>query len=117
MSEFNYDKDKTMTKEIFETESDSSSPVVAKHTEKVDEQLPPASPQREHGPLIDHDIPQADAVPQRPDLWWSRFRETMQGPFCEFFGTFIILMFGDGVVAQVVLSGGKNGNYQSISWG
>ncbi|GAB7348696.1 hypothetical protein MBLNU459_g7439t2 [Dothideomycetes sp. NU459] len=26
-------------------------------------------------------------------------------------------MFGDGVVAQVVLSNGEKGNYQSISWG
>jgi aquaglyceroporin related protein len=26
-------------------------------------------------------------------------------------------MFGDGVVAQVVLSGGSHGDYQFISWG
>lgn len=26
-------------------------------------------------------------------------------------------MFGDGVVAQVVLSGGTKGDYQSITWG
>lgn len=26
-------------------------------------------------------------------------------------------MFGDGVVAQVVLSEGKKGDYQSITWG
>jgi aquaglyceroporin related protein len=32
-------------------------------------------------------------------------------------GTFILIMFGDGVVAQVVLSGDKAGDYQSISWG
>lgn len=32
-------------------------------------------------------------------------------------GTFILIMFGDGVVAQVVLSGGANGEYQSITWG
>jgi aquaglyceroporin related protein len=37
--------------------------------------------------------------------------------FSEFFGTFIMIMFGDGVVAQVVLSDGKKGDYQSISWG
>ena len=35
----------------------------------------------------------------------------------EFIGTFILIMFGDGVVAQVVLSHGANGDYQSISWG
>ncbi|KAF3405389.1 Aquaporin-3 [Talaromyces pinophilus] len=50
-------------------------------------------------------------------LLWSRIRSTMRDPFAEFMGTFIILMFGDGVVAQVVLSNGQKGNYQSISWG
>lgn len=71
----------------------------------------------EHGPLIDHNIPQAQAIEQRPDLWWNRVRRTLQEPFSEFLGTFILLLFGDGVVAQVVLSGGKNGDYQSINWG
>lgn len=32
-------------------------------------------------------------------------------------GTFILIMFGDGSVAQVVLSRGEKGDYQSISWG
>lgn len=50
-------------------------------------------------------------------LLWSRIRSNLQGPFAEFLGTFIILMFGDGVVAQVVLSNGQKGNYQSITWG
>ncbi|KAF1991931.1 aquaglyceroporin like protein [Aulographum hederae CBS 113979] len=109
-----------MTKEILETDSTSSSPTQPSHIEKVHQQnVDRRSPQREHGPLIDDNVPDAReiAVPQRPDLWWSRTRETMQGPFCEFWGTFIILMFGDGVVAQVVLSENANGNYQSISWG
>jgi len=77
----------------------------------------PSRPLAEHGPLIDHDIPQADAIPQRPDLWWSRVRQTMRDPFSEFFGVFILILFGDGVVAQVVLSQGKNDAYQSITWG
>ncbi|EON69784.1 hypothetical protein W97_09047 [Coniosporium apollinis CBS 100218] len=86
--------------------------------------LQPATPPQdrrptlaEHGPLIDHNIPQADAIEQRPDLWWNGVRRTLQEPFSEFLGTFILLLFGDGVVAQVVLSGGKNGDYQSINWG
>ncbi len=73
--------------------------------------------QAEHGPLIDHKIDQEDVIHAAPDLAWSRIRHALREPFSEFFGTFIILMFGDGVVAQVVLSSGKNGNYQSISWG
>ena len=71
----------------------------------------------EHGALIDHKIPQEDVVQAEPDLLWSRGRRYLREPFSEFFGTFILVMFGDGVVAQVVLSDGKKGDYQSICWG
>jgi aquaglyceroporin related protein, other eukaryote len=71
----------------------------------------------EHGPLIDHKIPQEEAVQAEPDLLWSRIRCTLREPFSEFFGVFILILFGDGVVAQVVLSKGTKGSYQSISWG
>jgi hypothetical protein len=71
----------------------------------------------EKGPLINHDIPQADVIQQEPDLTWSRIRRYFREPLSEFFGVFILILFGDGSVAQVVLSGGKNGDYQSISWG
>ncbi|HYP28369.1 MAG TPA: MIP family channel protein [Blastocatellia bacterium] len=39
--------------------------------------------------------------------------------YAEFLGTFVLLTFGAGVVAQVVLSGEKNGGYISINlaWG
>jgi aquaglyceroporin related protein, other eukaryote len=71
----------------------------------------------EHGALINHQIPQADVVQAEPDLLWSRIRQFMREPFSEFFGVFILILFGDGVVAQVVLSKGTKGDYQSISWG
>ncbi|KAK5314897.1 glycerol channel [Exophiala xenobiotica] len=74
-------------------------------------------PHAEHGVGIDHHIPQQDAVQAQPALAWSRIRHQLREPFSEFFGTFILIMFGDGVVAQVVLSGGENGDYQSITWG
>lgn len=48
---------------------------------------------------------------------WGRIRRFMQEPFSEFFGVFVMILFGDGVVAQVVLSSGTKGDYQSISWG
>lgn len=74
--------------------------------------------QAEHGPLVDHDeMKEPDDLPSNPDLWWSKTRAYLQDPFSEFFGVFIMILFGDGVVAQVVLSEGKKGDYQSISWG
>jgi len=59
------------------------------------------------------------------DLWWSKVRLSLREPFAEFFGVFIMVLFGDGSVAQVLLSaneksapgGNGYGSYQSISWG
>lgn len=59
------------------------------------------------------------------NLAWSTVRTTLREPFAEFFGTFIMVLFGDGSVAQVLLSAGQTtapgkngfGNYQSINWG
>lgn len=53
----------------------------------------------EHGPGIDHDIPQDDLPQARPDLWWSRQRHRFREPLAEFFGVFILILFGDGYVA------------------
>lgn len=44
----------------------------------------------EHGPGIDHKIPQALKKQSKPDLLWSRIRHTMREPFSEFFGVFIL---------------------------
>lgn len=46
-------------------------------------------------------------------------RTTLREAAAEFFGTFILIMFGVGVVAQVVLSGRTAGDYLSINigWG
>jgi aquaglyceroporin related protein len=71
----------------------------------------------EHGVAVDHHVPQEDVIQAQPDLQWSRIRHYCREPFSEFFGVFILILFGDGVVAQVVLSGGEKGDYQSISWG
>lgn len=75
----------------------------------------PPLPHAEHGAVIDHKITQDLAVPKGPELAWSRIRHTFRAELAEFFGVFILIMFGDGVVAQVVLSNGENGDYQSIS--
>ena len=44
-------------------------------------------------------------------------RGTAREAAAEFLGTFVLMVFGVGVVAQVVLSGGKNGQYLSINLG
>ena len=46
-------------------------------------------------------------------------RGTAREAAAEFLGTFVLIVFGAGVVAQVVLSGGSHGGYLSINlaWG
>lgn len=43
--------------------------------------------------------------------------DTVREAAAEFLGTFILIVFGVGVVAQVVLSGQENGQYLSINLG
>ncbi|MCJ1300869.1 hypothetical protein MMC08_003668 [Hypocenomyce scalaris] len=62
---------------------------------------------------------------EHQELLWSRIRLSLREPFAEFMGVFIMILFGNGSVAQVLLSAGDTsapggdgyGNYQSISWG
>jgi hypothetical protein len=64
-------------------------------------------------------------TPRSSSLTWSSVRVIFREPFAEFFGVFIMILFGNGSVAQVLLSGGEKtapgmngfGSYQSISWG
>lgn len=56
---------------------------------------------------------------------WSIVRTILREPLAEFFGTFVMVLFGDGSVAQVLLGSGQKsapdgfgyGEYQSINWG
>ena len=66
----------------------------------------------EHGPGIDHQITQDRVIESQPDLLWSRIRHFMRDPFSEFLGVFVLILFGDGVVAQVLLSNDTKGDYQ-----
>ena len=54
----------------------------------------------EHGPLVDPNVPSEEIVQSEPDLLWSRARHFMREPFAEFWGVFILIMFGDGVVGR-----------------
>lgn len=53
-------------------------------------------PYAEHGPGIDHKIPQEDVIQAEPELAWSRIRHRFREPLAEFFGVFILILFGDG---------------------
>ncbi|KAJ5533772.1 hypothetical protein N7527_000026 [Penicillium freii] len=65
---------------------------------------------------IHHINPEVESPYTHPLLWF-KVREYCRDAFSEFFGTMILIIFGDGAVAQVLLSHGQKGGYQSISWG
>lgn len=67
-------------------------------------------------PVDRHDEQDKTGTAAGAELLWSQVRHYLREPFSEFLGTFILILFGDGGVAQVVLSDGKKGDYQSISW-
>lgn len=71
------------------------------------------------GGSVVHDEPamSSDMIPAEDQPRWPKIRSIWQDAFSEFFGTMILLLFGAGSVAQVVLSKGVKGEYQSISWG
>ena len=57
----------------------------------------------EHGPPIDNALRYDEAeedYQHHKDLWWSRIRHELRDPFMEFCGTMIMIIFGDGSVAQ-----------------
>ncbi|KXL50219.1 hypothetical protein M433DRAFT_151369 [Acidomyces richmondensis BFW] len=74
-------------------------------------------PYAEHGALIDRSRTAESKPPANAALTWPRFRRFMREPLSEFMGTFILVLFGDGSVAQVLLSKEQKGNYESIAWG
>ncbi|POR34784.1 Aquaglyceroporin [Tolypocladium paradoxum] len=70
------------------------------------------------GGPVTHDGPaKGEIAPPEQQPRWPKIRSVWQDAFSEFLGTMVLVLFGDGVVAQVVLSNGAKGNYQSISWG
>lgn len=82
----------------------------------------------EHGPPIDNAYNkemEQEEYEHHHTLLWQKIRHYCRDPFAEFMGTFIMIIFGDGSVAQVLLSTNPKlpkadqdkGQYQSISWG
>lgn len=41
-------------------------------------------------------IPQLYTVSGEKELWWSQMRYKLREPFSEFFGVFILILFGEG---------------------
>lgn len=74
---------------------------------------------------LQEDAPILEGHEVHHNLAWSSVRVVLREPFAEFFGVFIMILFGNGSVAQVLLSTGQTtapggdgfGSYQSISWG
>lgn len=58
----------------------------------------------------------AGGPPQFPNRW-AKIRNDYKEPFAEFLGTAILIIFGNGVNCQVVLSNLTQGSYLSISHG
>ncbi|KFY37909.1 hypothetical protein V495_06868 [Pseudogymnoascus sp. VKM F-4514 (FW-929)] len=71
------------------------------------------------------ELPIAEQHEETEHFNWPTFRLIFREPLAEFFGTFVLLLFGNGSVAQVLLSGRQAsapggdgyGSYQSINWG
>lgn len=59
------------------------------------------------------DLTLQDRFPTR----WAKIRNDYKEPFAEFLGTCILILFGNGVNCQVVLSKLTQGSYLSISHG
>ncbi|KND88426.1 putative membrane protein [Tolypocladium ophioglossoides CBS 100239] len=69
------------------------------------------------GSVMHDEAANGDIAPAEQQPRWPKIRSIWQDAFSEFLGTMVLILFGDGVVAEVVLSKGVKGNYQSISWG
>ncbi|CAK3738732.1 related to channel s [Lecanosticta acicola] len=83
-----------------------------------------------HGPrkwlgLAPHaELPDEVNHAEHSHLWWSKVKILLKEPFAEMWGTFILVLFGLGGIAQVSLSknqpnatdGFGYGDWQSICW-
>lgn len=68
--------------------------------------------------LSDDSAPERIVHSYRPGML-KRLQRRYREYLAEFLGTFVLIIFGNGVVAQVVLHDNKNGEYLSINlaWG
>lgn len=76
------------------------------------EKLPPRYSRHPRG----RSPPHYSAGPNGAVYVFSERRRTLQEFFSELFGTFIMILMGDGVVAQTLLSKGTRGGFESVNW-
>jgi len=84
--------------------------------------MPVSKPGRKYtAENFEMESPQEESVSpravERSEPAWVGIRRLCRDAFSEFLGVFILILFGNGVVAQVLLSQNTAGDYQSISWG
>ncbi|KAK1242392.1 hypothetical protein MKX07_000378 [Trichoderma sp. CBMAI-0711] len=72
---------------------------------------------QDKSPVKDQQVIVEVVVTEKRTTAWYAFRKTMREPFSEFFGVLILVLFGDGSIAQVVLGQGAKGDWQNINWG
>ncbi|KAH8919548.1 aquaporin [Atractiella rhizophila] len=48
---------------------------------------------------------------------WEKVRHMIREPFAEFLGTLVLLLFGEGAIAQFVLERGTRGDWLSLCFG
>lgn len=65
---------------------------------------------------VSHEKSVSSPLPEAEPTWVVT-RRLCRDAFSEFMGVFTLILFGNGVVAQVMLSDSTAGDYQSISWG
>lgn len=70
----------------------------------------------EHCAPIDQKTSRKQAMQSGPNLAQSRTRHFMREASSKFIGTFNLVLFGNGSVAQIVLSNGQKGVWASINW-
>lgn len=82
------------------------------HSKRARLGLQPQAPITEDHELMEHN-----------NLAWAQFKLILKEPLAEMFGTFILVLFGCGAIAQVTLSKANSadgvgyGDWQSINWG
>ncbi|KAI9684967.1 MAG: hypothetical protein M1820_010868 [Bogoriella megaspora] len=103
--------------------SEKSSKTLQATPRKVASQMTLAGARTAFG--LNPTAPGNDIPPEQLDLFWPKVRLALKEPFSEFFGTFIMILFGNGSVAQVLLGkgisaapGGQGyGDWTNIAWG